>query len=435
MPAIPVVSFIPSFQGELGALKVFFTLEPQRRKSLLVLFFAGLLFWASMASLLPTLPLYVEYVGGTKQQIGLVMGAFALGLLPSRAWLGPLADRRGRKIVLLLGATVASLAPFGYLLVDSIPWLMVIRAFHGISIAAFTTGYSALVTDLSPPKQRGELLGYMSLVNPIGMALGPAIGGFLLESTGYPPLFLMSAGLGVLSLLFTTRVTEGDAEPASQPAQSTTKPAGQKYWRLLFSPRVRIPSLVLFMIGLVFGTISTFVPLFMKETGVALNPGLFYSAAAVASFTIRLPTGPASDRYGRGLFITGSLVCYCVSMLVLWNSYSPRDFLLAAIIEGAASGTLLPMMIALIADRSEPKERGRYFSLCIGGFDFALVLAGPILGAIAESVGYRNMFAIAAVIALLAFIIFITFSSKSLSHSLRFAVGREKDVYALEAKN
>ena len=45
------------------------------------------------------------------------------------------------------------------------------------------------------------------------------------------------------------------------------------------------------------------------------------------------------------------------------------------------------------------------------------------------------MFAIAAVIAFLAFIIFITLSSKSLSHSLRFAVGREKDVYALEAKN
>ena len=48
---------------------------------------------------------------------------------------------------------------------------------------------------------------------------------------------------------------------------------------------------------------------------------------------------------------------------MLWTSHNPRDFLLAAIIEGAASGTLLPMMIALIADRSEPNERGRYFSL------------------------------------------------------------------------
>lgn len=54
---------------------------------------------------------------------------------------------------------------------------MINRAFHGVSIAAFTTGYSALVVDLSPPKQKGELIGYMSLAVPIGMAIGPAMGG------------------------------------------------------------------------------------------------------------------------------------------------------------------------------------------------------------------------------------------------------------------
>ncbi|MBD0363110.1 MAG: MFS transporter, partial [Coleofasciculus sp. C3-bin4] len=60
-------------------MKVLSTLEPQQRKNLLVLFAAGLLFWASLGSLLPTLPLYVEDVGGTTQQIGLVMGSFAIG--------------------------------------------------------------------------------------------------------------------------------------------------------------------------------------------------------------------------------------------------------------------------------------------------------------------------------------------------------------------
>lgn len=55
---------------------------------------------------------------------------------------------------------------------------MINRAFHGVSIAAFTTGYSALVVDLSPPKQKGELIGYMSLAVPIGMAIGPAMGIF-----------------------------------------------------------------------------------------------------------------------------------------------------------------------------------------------------------------------------------------------------------------
>ncbi|MBD1941383.1 MFS transporter, partial [Coleofasciculus sp. FACHB-712] len=102
-------------------MKVFWTLEPPSRRNLLVLFTAGLLFWSSMASLLPTLPLYIEDVGGTTQQIGIVMGSFALGLVLCRSWLGRLADRRGRKVVLLIGMTVAAIAPLGYLVVKSIP--------------------------------------------------------------------------------------------------------------------------------------------------------------------------------------------------------------------------------------------------------------------------------------------------------------------------
>ncbi len=429
------------------ALKVFSTLEPNQRASLLILFIAGLLFWSSIGSLLPTVPLYVQHVGGTKQEIGLVMGAFALGLLPSRPWLGPLADRQGRKIVLLLGAGVAATAPIGYLLVTSIPGLIAFRAFHGISMAAFTTGYSALVTDLSPPRQRGEIIGYMSLTNSIGVAIGPAVGGFLQESAGYPPLFLMAATLGALALLFVNQVREPGSYTAGGPAgQNAAKeasaassggfPAGspqrEKFWQLLWSPPLRIPTLVMLAVGLVFGTLSTYMPLFIKETGVNLNAGLFYTAAAVASFSARLVTGRVSDRYGRGVMIACSLVGYAVSMVVLWGSNSRSVFLLAALLEGAASGALIPSVVALVADRCAPQQRGRFFSLCVGGFDLGLALAGPILGAIAEVTGYRNMFAIAAGLAFLALILFATQSSKDLAHSLRFATGRGKDIYAFD---
>ena len=163
----------------MDALKVFSQLEPHLRRSLLTLFAAGLLFWSSIAALLPTLPLYIQFVGGNSQQIGIVMGSFAIGLLLFRPMLGRMADDRSRKLVLLIGVAVVAIAPLGYLFITSIPLLMVLRAFHGISVAAFTTGFSALVADLSPPNQRGELIGYMSLVNPIGVAIGPALGGFI----------------------------------------------------------------------------------------------------------------------------------------------------------------------------------------------------------------------------------------------------------------
>ena len=134
------------------------------------------------------------------------MGCFAIGLLLFRSVLGRLADEHSRKIVLIIGMSVVASAPLGYLVVNSIPLLMVIRAFHGISIAAFTTGYSALVADIAPPHKRGEVIGYMSLVNPIGLAIGPALGGFFQAGAGYTPLFLLSSGLGILGLIFTSQV-------------------------------------------------------------------------------------------------------------------------------------------------------------------------------------------------------------------------------------
>ncbi len=408
-------------------MNVFLTLDAQLRRNLLVLFTAGLLFWSSLASLLPTLPLYIENVGATKQQIGLVMGCFAIGLLLFRPWVGQLADEHSRKLVLLIGMGAAAIAPLGYLFVTSIPLLMGIRAFHGISIAAFTTGYSALVADFAPVKNRGEVIGYMSLVNPVGMAVGPALGGYLQAWIGYTPLFLLSAALGMLGILCTTQVLNPPATPNKQ--QTSTD---NQFWHLLISPRLRIPAFVLLLIGLAFGTLSTFVPLFIKSTGVDLNAGLFYTAAAIASFSVRLVTGRASDRYGRGLFITISLIFYTISMLFLWKASSATIFLLAATLEGTGAGILIPMVAAMLTDRAMPQERGRIFSVCMVGFDVGIAIAGPVLGLVAEQVGYRNMFGFAAGLTCLAFFIFLTQSSKDLPHSLRFALGRGGDIYAIK---
>ncbi|HEY9634374.1 MAG TPA: MFS transporter [Coleofasciculaceae cyanobacterium] len=420
------------------------TLEPPQRKNLLVLFAAGLLFWSSLSSLLPTLPLYVEDVGGTTQQIGIVMGSFAVGLLLFRSSLGKLADHHSRKLVVLIGMAVVAIAPLGYLFVKSIPLLILIRAFHGISIAAYTTGNSALIVDLSPIERRGELMGYMSLTNPLGVAIGPAIGGFLQEQAGYRPLFLLSFALGLVGCFFASQVKEpritsqfvgtplvGVQSSQSQADQVSVKPESEKFWQLLGSPRFRIPSLVLLLTGLVFGAVATFVALYIREAKVDLNPGWFYTAAAMSSFGTRLVTGRASDRYGRGLFITGSLVCYGVAMLLLSQAHSAVSFLLAGFLEGIGGGTLIPMMITLLSDRSYPDERARVFSLCIGGFDVGIAIAGPVLGAFAPQLGYQGIFALTTGFALLALIVFITQNSKDLPHSLGFATGRTRDIYAL----
>ncbi|MGL5871286.1 MAG: MFS transporter [Xenococcaceae cyanobacterium] len=412
-------------------MNAFTSLELPQRRSLLVLFCSGLFFWLSMTCMLPVLSSYIEDAGGTKQQVGLVMGCFAIGLLASRNWLGNLADGHSRKIVVLIGAAVAAIAAVGYLFVDSILLLALMRAFHGISIAGFTTGYMALVVDISPAKQRGELIGYMSLCIPIGMTIGPALGGFLADY-GYNYLFLSSAAEGILAFILALLVKETSRKEINARVNLLKLEPNRDFWELFKSHSLFVPGVVLLLIGLLFGTLATYLPLFVRETDLKFNAGLYYSAAAIASFVVRVFVGKASDSIGRGLFITGSLAFYALSMVFLAIAEDGTTFLMSAIFEGIGAGILIPTIQALMSDRSYTNERGKVYAICNSGFDLGVALAGPILGVLAAFLSYRIMFLLTSVLAILALFIFITQSSKGLGHSFRFAFGKEKDAYALD---
>ncbi|EKV02617.1 arabinose efflux permease family protein [Leptolyngbya sp. PCC 7375] len=425
-------------------MNVFVTLEPALRRNLIVMFVAGLCFWAGLAGLLPALPLYIEQFGATGQQIGLVMASFAIGLLMMRPMMARITDERGRKPVLLLGLMAIAVAPLLYWLVPVFPekiwqfslgghvWrinsaivlMMLFRAFHGLSIAAFVTAYSALVADFAPPQQRGELIGYMSLVNPIGMAIGPALGGYLQAGSGFAQVFFLMAILGAIGLVCAVTI----AEPQQERILSRRQTA---FWSLLLLPAVRVPAMILFLVGLAFGGLATFVPLYARESNFALNIGLIYTASAISSFVIRLLVGKASDRYGRGPFITFGLIFYSISMMALWLAQSEVAVLLAAALQGMGGGMLIPMVAALMADRSTPADRGLMFGLCLTGFDLGIALAGPVMGQIADLASYRDIFGVASLMTLLGLAIFITTSSKDINHSIQFSLRGGRDVYAI----
>ena len=415
-------------------------LDIQTKQKFINLFLAGLLFWISITLMLPTLPTYIQSMGGTTQQVGMVMSCFAIGLIASRTWLGKVADRRSRKLVILIGAFVAATAPAGYLMVHSIAGLGYIRAFHGISIAAFTIGYSALVVDLAPVQHRGTLIGYMNLAVPVGMSIGPALGGFLQQSgkiffpsgTGYEVLFLISIICGVLALLLASKIRESALPGATSNQQSNTSTVRRDFWGLTREPSLMIPTIVLLLIGLVFGTLVAFLPLFIAELKLDFNVGFFYTVVAIASFSVRLFVGQASDRYGRGLFISGGLVCYIISMVLLTRAEAPAMFILSAIAEGSGAGILIPLILALVSDRSYANERGKVFALCMGGFDVGIAMGGLILGSLSTLLGgYRGIFGLAAILSGVALIIFITQACKSVRHSLFFALGKAKDTYTI----
>jgi len=413
-------------------------LAPATRRTLAVLFGTGLLFWTNITTQLATIPLYIREFGTTEAQIGIVMGAFAIGLLLARPQLGRLADLKSRVLVLRIGCAIAAIAPLLYLLADSVPLLFAVRVFHGVSMAAFTTAYSTLVTDIAPPHRRGETIGYMSLVTPISLGFGPALGNAIATQQGFTAMFATSAVLGAFSLGLSVPVAEAahvrETRAARQRhvAETVRDCEREKFWSLLLEPRLLVPSLTLLLVGTIFGTIVTFIPLFVDSLDVDLNIGLFYSAAALASFGVRPLVGKTSDTIGRGPFVCLALLCYVISMAMLSSAVRPSVLLVAGFIEGAGAGALIPTTLAIVSDRSKPEERGRLFSLAISGFDLGVALAGPLLGQVAGVLGYRSLFAIASGMASLGFVLFATQNSKNLGHSLRFSLGRERDIYAID---
>lgn len=389
------------------------------------LFGSALLFWLGLTLLLPTLPLYLSEVLRVRdQQIGWVIGAFALGMLLFREPVGRLTDVRGRKLGIQMGLLVLATAPLGYLLLREIPALFVLRAYHGLSVAAFATGYLALVTDLAPAAQRGQVLGYMTLAQPVGVALGPALGGWLADQGHYTAIFSLSALLGALGW---SLCTWGVREPQRVRVPSAVGVS----WGLLLTPRLRTPALVFLLVGVLFGSLQIFVPLFIKRQGIPMNPGFFYTAVAIASFSVRVVLGRVADRWGRGRLITVSLACYCLAMVTLWWAQGVPWLLLAGGLEGMGAGLLIPGMAALIADRSYAQERGRSFGLCLGGFDLGIALAGPLVGNLATGLGLRQVFGGLAAVAVVALAIYVLGIGKNPRDSFAFAVRNGADAYRI----
>ncbi|NJM97003.1 MAG: MFS transporter [Phormidesmis sp. RL_2_1] len=439
---------------------LFLNFEPALRRNLAIFFAASLCFWAGLAGMLPNLSLYIESFGASNQEIGWVMAAFAIGLLGFRPKMSRFTDRAGRKPALLIGVSVIAIAPLLYLSVSAVPNLMlhipgtnwqigtavlllgVTRAFHGISIAAFATAYSAVIADMAPPQHRGELIGYMSLATPIGMAIGPALGGYLEASFSLAFLTMTALGMvGTLCVLASQEPPRANAiAPASVTAATADRPIGNHqprrspvFWRLLFTPPIRVPALILFMVGIAFGSMVAFVPLYVRQAGIDINIGLIYTVSALASFSIRAIAGRASDKLGRGRFISLGLIFYTLAMLTLTLANTAPMLLLAGILQGAGGGTLIPIIAALMTDRSRPHERGLTFGLCLTGFDLGIALAGPVMGQLADANNsYTLVFALAGIMTFLGLIIFITASSKDLIHSIHFALNDGRDVYAIK---
>lgn len=170
---------------------------------------------------LPTIPIFVNELGGSDQLIGIIVGIFTFSALLFRPYAGHALESKGRGKVYLFGLIlfVVSVGSFGF--ITSMGMLIVMRIVQGIGWGFSTTASGTIATDLIPPARRGEGMGYFGLSGNLALALGPALGLTIAGTISFTFSFLICAVLGLIAYLLALNIGYKKVEDSLD----NTKPA------------------------------------------------------------------------------------------------------------------------------------------------------------------------------------------------------------------
>jgi len=374
----------------------------------LVLWCATLLFYLGFQLLLPITPLYATALGAREAEVGLIMGSFALAAMVLRPLAGDLADRIGRRPLVLLGTAIFMLAPVGYALVGTVPALLVVRLFHGTGMGFGPTAATVIATDLTPAARRGAAMGIYGLASAVALAVGPYAGGELVHRFGFVSTFLAAIAIEALALGLAWTLPE--TRPATVvPRAAAATPdvvmaaapvALARFWRRWFSTAAVYPSALVLALYVSYGGLAALLPLFAERRQLG-NPGLFYTVYALSSLAVRSPAGRLSDRLGRRAVVAPALAISATSLAVLALAASQRAFLGAAALYGVGFGAAQPALLAMTADRAAPEERGRAMGTLYTAWELGISGGSMLLGLCATTLGYAATWGTAAAIAAL----------------------------------
>ncbi len=164
------------------------------------------------------LPAIQRELGATAAQMQWVVESYALLLSSLLLAGGALGDRLGRKAVFMTGVAVFTAASAACALAPSAPWLIAARAVQGLGAALLVPGSLALIGAAYPQAERGAAIGTWSALGGVAAAVGPVLGGWLVEHYHWTWAFLVNVPLGVaLWLLCAWRVPESRNTAAGGP--------------------------------------------------------------------------------------------------------------------------------------------------------------------------------------------------------------------------
>lgn len=347
---------------------------------------AANIFFSLHATMFIFMPAYLYTLKLAPGTIGLLMATGTLASVCMKPLNGWLVNRGRHAFYLSCGALMSGLA--------AIPWigspqpgpsLFALRALQGCAYSFFATAAYGYVATAAPRARRGEALGVFGLSFFIPTAFGGQIGDAIVRHAGFPGLFGWAVAAVVPAVLLPALIRRRHAGASLAPSEL----------RAFFSPHSLVPNTAGFLFGAAYGTIFTFLPVYLlvRDGGTLGHFVLVYSASVVATRTLgrRL-----ADRFPREWVSPAALLLLAGGILAIPLLRGDLGLTVVGVATGLGHGFLFPSLSALAIDRAGEGREGMAMALYTGAFDMGTVAGSGLLGFVAERAGFGAMFGIAA---------------------------------------
>lgn len=351
-----------------------------RDRRLYVIFTITIVSVMGVASLTPAFPKMSEILHINKVQVGWLISAFTLPGIFLTPVAGVVADRWGRKTVLVPSLLIFAVAGFGLFFVHQFYWMIVLRFVQGIGAASLGSMNTTLIGDFYRGQQRPEAMGYNAAVLSLSTALYPLIGGALAGLTWYYPFALPL--LGIPAALF---VTFGISEPEiDKPADFRT------YFKSISESMLKKNVMALFVLSILtfvilYGALITYLPFLLRDKFQLDAPmiGMMISASSLTSVIVATQMGRLTKKFGGvNLLKTAFVLFFIVNILFPFFNHLAL-FLIPVLLFGVAQAINMPSLMTILVEIAPDHLRGAFMS--INGMSLRI---GQTIGPFIIGLGY-----------------------------------------------
>ena len=346
---------------------------------------------------MPALAPFAESLGAGPVAVGWIIAASTLTGVCLKLPIGALSDVISRKKLMTVGVLAFALPPFVYPLVTNLEVLTVVRVIHGLATAVFTPLVLATVAAMYP-LNRGAALGWYTSAAQGGALVGPMLGGWLVDSSGFAQTFVAAGGFGLLALILYGVILflqpeEPGAVSGERHSIAQELMAGLK--AVVGHGQMLATSLAEAAKMMANGTLMAFLPLYGLSIGLSLNQaGMLFGIQGLTSFLSKPVMGRVSDQVGRRPMITLGLVLCGVTIMAMPSVSYFGGLLVLAAGFGLGEAVVTSSSAALIADLAKDNNVGAGMGLRGTIMDMGHA-GGPIIaGVLVATISYTGAFSV-----------------------------------------